>query len=363
MKTIAIIDRQSSQTSFSEFEKIRNQLIKMFGAKYNFIGYNNSKKTPLIFNNLFLIIHALFSSDVLFIKGTSYAWLFPFIRLTSNKKIIILTSKLKLKNKNKNSYLKFFNLIKEQIAIKFSHINITDHLFSKEYNTSNALHIKMWPGGDHVEHIETTSNDHRAFSFLKYQYVINICSVEPENKIEIILEAFTQIKNKFLVIIGDWESSQYGKNLKHKYSTFSNIFMLYTIDNKRNLDLIRSNAILYLHADNSSDRSILLIEAMSLKLPILALNNITNNLLTEGRAAYFNNSNEINKYLSNISIEKLRNNSLAMTEISSRRYRWSTICEKYESLINDLLSLKTKLPIKSKINLIYENELAKQYKL
>jgi hypothetical protein len=80
---------------------------------------------------------------------------------------------------------------------------------------------------------------------------------------------------------------------------------------------------------------------MCSNLPILAFNNINNNLLTEGAAAYFTNSDEINKYVTNVNIEKLKNNVLAMGEISKRCYRWKTVCKKHESLIDNLLSAKS----------------------
>ncbi len=326
MKKIAFLDSKVKK-SFDEFEQIQLQLIKAFGEKYNFISKKKST------------IQTLFVSDLLFIKGTSYALLFPLIRLISKKKIITISSKLKLINTN--YFLKFYFFLKEKIADKFAHAIIVDHLTSNENNTNSALLVHILPGGDHVEHIESSSNDHRIFRFLKYQYVMSICDVRPENKIEIVLEGFTQANKMFLVIIGDWNNSNYGINLKNKYSTFSNIFMLDPIDDKRSLDLIRSNAFIYLQTNHSSDRNILLIEAMCSNLPILAFNNINNNLLTEGAAAYFTNSDEINKYVTNVNIEKLKNNVLAMGEISKRCYRWKTVCKKYESLIDNLLSEKS----------------------
>jgi len=338
MKTIAFLDNKLNH-SFDEFEEIQNQLIKILSNKYNFISQRKTKKTSLFLAALFSKIHSLFVSDLLFINGTSCAFLFPLIRLISKKKIIVFSSRVKLSNNT--IFYKFYFTLKENIANKFAHAKIVDHLYSKENHVNSALLVRAFPGGNHVEHVESSSNDHRFFRFLKYQYVMSICDVRPENKIEIVLEGFTQTNKMFLVIIGDWNNSSYSKNLKNKYSTFSNIFMMDPISNKRSLDLIRSNAFIYLQTNDSSDRNILLIEAMCSNLPILAFNNINNNLLTEGAAAYFTHSDEINKYITNVNLEKLKNNVLAMGEISKRCYRWKTVCKKYESLIDNLLSAKS----------------------
>ena len=114
--------------------------------------------------------------------------------------------------------------------------------------------------------------------------------------------------------------------------------MLDPISDKRNLDLIRSNAILYIHAENTNMNSILLREAMSLKLPVFAFNNEANHLMTDGKASYFNTSDDISSYISNMSIEKMRKNSAAMSEISSRKHKWSFISEKYETTIFNVLN-------------------------
>ena len=91
------------------------------------------------------------------------------------------------------------------------------------------------------------------------------------------------------------------------------------------------------------------MEAMSLKLPVLAFNNTANKSLTEGNASYFLSSEEVNVYLKNTSIEKMRKNAAAMGEISSRRFKWKAIAEKYEFVIHELLILNSPIELSQEI--------------
>lgn len=372
MKNIAIIGSSIHESQYNEFEQASIQVMKKLEEKYNFLGFFCSKtsekntessdlisslnksqitliKKPLLFGDYFSLINTLFKADILFIKGTSTSLLFPIIRLISPKKTIVSINNSELDFKKNNPLLKFYFLFKEKVAIKYAHINLTYNESQGSKNDSkygiNAK--KNEPEEIHVERIESTYKDHKTYPFLKYIYAVNICSVSPENNIEIVLRGFSQIKNKYLVIIGNWNESDYGINLKKQFSSYANIFMLDPISDKRNIDLIRSNAILYIHAENTNMNSILLKEAMCLKLPVFAFNNEDNKLMTDNKASYFNTSDEISSYISHMSIEKIRKNAAAMSEISSRKHKWSFLSEKYETIIfnvlNEIYNRNTKL--------------------
>ncbi len=41
-----------------------------------------------------------------------------------------------------------------------------------------------------------------------------------------ILEAFSKLSSKNLIIIGNWNNSHFGKKMKSKYCSLNNIFLL-----------------------------------------------------------------------------------------------------------------------------------------
>lgn len=83
------------------------------------------------------------------------------------------------------------------------------------------------------------------------------------------MDAFSSINNT-LVIVGNWEKSEYGRSIKEKYSVFINIHILDPIYKTHKINWIRSNAYVYIHGHSAGGTSSSLVEAMNLGLTILA---------------------------------------------------------------------------------------------
>lgn len=118
--------------------------------------------------------------------------------------------------------------------------------------------------------------------------------------------------------------------------------MLDPIYDQRLIDLLRGNAKLYIHGHSAGGTNPSLVEAMSLGLPILAFGVSYNKTTTENKASYFQTAQEITTFMQKISYENLRENASLMKEIAERRYQWKLIAAKYESLIQEVLSVKGK---------------------
>jgi glycosyltransferase involved in cell wall biosynthesis len=200
----------------------------------------------------------------------------------------------------------------------------TNHTLSTEFTEY---------GTDHIKRVEANFSDHLQYPFLKYTYALSFFDINSENTSEMILDAFKQIKNKYLIMIGDWNKTKTSQLFKNKYAGYANIFMLYTISDIRQLNLIRSNAVLFIHTSWSGKHGISMLEAMSLGLPILAFESIDNKFLTDAKAAYFRNTVDISQYLDKLSIERLRRNAFDMYEISERIYKWDYITRKYDTVL------------------------------
>ncbi len=130
--------------------------------------------------------------------------------------------------------------------------------------------------------------------------------------------------------MGNWEKSEYGRNLKTTYSKNENIYLLAPIYEPHTINFLRSNASLYVHGHSAGGTNPSLVEAMCLGLPIVAFDCVYNRETTEGKAMYWKTSDE----LSQILVSKNDFNSIgkAMKEIADRRYRWAIVAEQYNSL-------------------------------
>ena len=57
------------------------------------------------------------------------------------------------------------------------------------------------------------------------KYAISVCRIEPENNIHVILEAFAEGPMP-LMVVGNWEYSVYGRDLRARYGKNPNLAML-----------------------------------------------------------------------------------------------------------------------------------------
>jgi glycosyltransferase involved in cell wall biosynthesis len=283
--------------------------------------------------DLYCILHALTYADTFIILGVSGAMFLPFVRLFNNKQIITSVDGLEWK-RNKWSkptrwMLKFF----ERMAVRFSHAVIADNLAIQEYiEEEYGVEAELIEyGADHVQRVMPSPVEFVAYPFLKEPYAFTVCRIEPENNIHIILDAFTELTLP-IIIVGNWNASDYGKQLRIKYSKYENIQLLHPIYQQRALDVIRSNAYLYMHGHSAGGTNPSLIEAMHLNLPVFAFDVSFNRATTENAAFYFSDAASLANLVKLTNAADIQSNRAQMLNIAMRRYNWSRIANKFNAL-------------------------------
>ena len=128
------------------------------------------------------------------------------------------------------------------------------------------------------------------YPFLLNEYAFSLARIQPDNNVELILDSFVANSLYPIIFVGNWNNSGYGKSLKKKYKDNPNIVLLDAIYDSTELNLLRSNCMVYIHGHSAGGTNPALVEAMFLGLPIIAFSNGFNEYTTENKAIYFNNS-------------------------------------------------------------------------
>lgn len=299
--------------------------------KYVNLRANGIQSIPY---DIISIFKSLRVSNTLLILGVSGCVVLPILKLISKNKIIVNIDGLEWKRDKWGGLTKRFLKFSERIAVKYADKVVTDNkvitdYVKKEYGVDSHL---IAYGADHVTQ-ETLSNELKEkYPFLKNDYAFKVCRIEPENNIHIILEAFSNLSNKKLVLIGNWNNSDYGKKLKKKYSSFENVFLLNPIYDQKILNQIRSNCSIYVHGHSAGGTNPSLVEAMYLKLPIFAFGALYNKETTGYDALYFDNALELKQLLEKSSLKDLELNAVNMRKTAEDNYTWGIISNKYSEL-------------------------------
>ena len=389
MKTkVAIIGTVGLPAKYGGFETLTAHLVEELADNYDFTVYCSSKKyskeeqikdwngaklkyIPLDANGIqsipydtWSIFDAIFKSDVLLILGVAGAWILPFVKMFTRKKIIVSIDGIEWKRDKWPLAAKLYLWWAEKMAVRFSHIDISDNESIQDYTSLRYKTISrvIEYGADHTKvNITPTSENLEKYPFLSEEYAVKVCRIEPENHVHTILKVFSEFPEKKLVLVGNWNNSSYGTELKEHYSQYKNITLLDPIYNQEIIDLIRGNASLYIHGHSAGGTNPSLVEAMFLGLPIISNGVSYNRTTTEHKAFYFSTEEELKEILSSITKEDLSNCASQMKKIAERRYTWKKIAKKYLNLIEEAFAIKSKTNVCASISAIDKNILDKYH--
>jgi glycosyltransferase involved in cell wall biosynthesis len=350
---VAIIGTNGLPAKYGGFETLTNYLTINLKDNFDFIvycsktskanrlrTYNDAKLIylPLRANgyqsvifDIISILHAWFTVDKLLILGSSGALIFPF-KVLFRKRIVLNIGGIDWGRSKWSFLVKKYIHFAEWLCVKFSDVVITDNkhiqkLYKQYYNCDSVL---IEYGGDHTKKLDLDNDLFIKYPFLRNPYILNVSRAQSDNNIHMLIEAFIKIPYRNLVIISNWQTSDYGKEIliknRNKYPNIHLVDAIYDIDE---LDRIRSNAWLYIHSHSFCGTAPSLVEAMNLKLPIICFYAETNIETTENKSLYFKNEEELLTILAGITEDKLDTIKKDLFEIASRRYKWNIISEKY----------------------------------
>ncbi|BDX39586.1 rhamnosyltransferase [Tenuifilaceae bacterium CYCD] len=357
LKKVAIIGTNGIPARYGGYETLADYLTKYLNGKVDFTvycssiysknerrkKYNDSKLIYIpikangiqsIFYDIISTFHAWFTSDVLLILGPAAGFILP-LNFIFRKKIIINHGGLdEWKREKYSKFEKLILKINRYISGKFASVHISDNelLRNSLKETFNINAVVIEYGGDHVCKKNINSNILSKYPFLSGEYYLNVSRAQIDNNIHVVLDAFKEMPERKIVVLSNWNISEYGKSLKSRFGNYSNIFLVDAVYDKDELDTIRSNTKLYIHSHSRCGTAPSLVEAMSYEIPIICFDVPVNRLTTMNKSYYFSDSLtliEVIKNLNSKSFDDLKNE---MYLIASSSYTWDVISNKYLSL-------------------------------
>ncbi|EGR4303407.1 TPA: DUF1972 domain-containing protein [Vibrio cholerae] len=313
-----------SANSYSEQKKYHNN------ARLLYLPFKANGIQSVIYDIFSLIKCLMIKPDVILILGVSGCIFLPIFRLFSNSKIITNIDGLEWRRDKWSRGIRWFLKVSEHFAVRFSDIVVTDNKAIGDYVDSeyNVRNITIAYGGDHairksnIDYINTPSDD---------GYALGLCRIEPENNVEMILEAFSLTSNQ-LKFVGNWKSSSYGISLRNKYQHYRNIELLDPIYDLDELYKLRIGSSLYLHGHSAGGTNPSLVEMMHFGKPIFAFDCLFNRYSTNNGAHFFKNASDILYLISTVNQLELEINGKKMKDLAIERYTWAVISQSYEEI-------------------------------
>lgn len=275
--------------------------------------------------------------NLLLFLGVSGAVGFPLIRALTSAKIVVNVDGVEWRRDKWKGIAKIFLRLSERLAVRFAHVVISDNEGISQYLASEygAKSVIISYGGDHAL-TPSEPPTPKFMSEIPERFALALCRIEPENNVEMILLAFSEIDYP-LVFVGNWSASEYGTSLRKKFGDIENMFLIDPIYDDCDLYSVRSRADVYIHGHSAGGTNPSLVEMMHFGVSVCAFDCIYNRYTTEGSAYYFGSALQLREVLSYSS----RNpNGREMLKIARRKYVWKEVAAEYFSLLRSALFMQ-----------------------
>ena len=309
------------------------RVANFLSAELEYIPMNANGVQSILYDILSLFSAVWKRADVILVLGVSGAVALPLIRVLTSAKIITNIDGIEWRRQKWRGLAKIFLRLSEKVATRFSNVVIADNsaiasYVKKAYGINSEV---IAYGGDHAMAVEAESLSEFP---LPLDYSFSVCRIEPENNIHMILDAFSLLPTKNLVIVGNWNNSEYGRVLHKKYSDLKNIFLIDPVYDLGILKSLRLKSSSYIHGHSAGGTNPSLVEAMHFSKPIFAFDCDFNRSTTENKAIYFRTSSCLLHHLETLQSHQAISVATNMVEIANRKFVWKVVARQYFQLFD-----------------------------
>lgn len=307
-------------------------------AKLKYVPLHANGIQSIFYDIVSILSSILYRNDVILLLGVSGAVMLPLVRAFFPVRVITNIDGIEWRREKWQGLAKQFLRFSEKLAVKYSHEVIADNgaiaRYVKQAYGEDSLVIAY--GGDHAVAVDAVAVDEYD---LPDNYAFSVCRIEPENNVHLIVEAFSALPEQPLVLVGNWNNSEYGREVRRRFASFPNLFLLDPIYDIGKLKTLRSSAVMYVHGHSAGGTNPSLVEAMHFGKPILAYNCEFNRSTTEDKALFFANGAELIGLVSTLSPQVAGQVGDEMLAIAQRRYTWAVVAKQYfDCILNQGMS-------------------------
>ena len=300
------------------------------GARLVYLPISANGAASILYDVL-SVIHALITGHrKLLILGTSGALIIPWVvRLCSSANVVVNIDGIEWRRQKWRGLARRFLHWSEAVAVKHASTVVADNRAIADYvKASYGRDCQTIAyGGDHAV-VPPSEGALNAVRDIGGRYAFGLCRIEPENNVHMILEAFSNT-DMALVFVGNWRSSEYGRDLLARFGKIDNLLLLDPIYELETLSAYRSQCAVYIHGHSAGGTNPSLVEMMHFAKPIAAFDCTYNRATMANEGNYFTSAIELQRIIHD---QAWVASGEVLLQIAQSGYTWSSVRAAYTAL-------------------------------
>lgn len=349
VKKVAIIGSHGLYASYGGWDQLVKNLVEFKDKNIHYLIFN-SRETPcklklpevkvvnlplsasgvegLIYDAV-SILYSWFCTDTLLLLGSQGMPVVRLLNKIKKKNIVVNVGGVEWERPKFGKLAKLFlRATFDQSFVHADHVIIDNKYYGHFIkNPPNSLVHTIPYGGIISSKLFINELLLTKYPFLKKPYFLSISRALEDNKLYELCESFVG-STIFLVLISNFDSSEYGKKILNQYGDCENIRLINGLYNKDELDLIRLNCKAYIHTHTLCGTAPSLVEMIVARRPILSIDVEQNRNTLTNQGYYFSSfvslvsfierSSNLDQFIPNVDLVNI--------------YSWPRIIKIYEEL-------------------------------
>jgi glycosyltransferase involved in cell wall biosynthesis len=287
-----------------------------------------------IFHDSVALWSSSLAGGVILILGTSATFWLPLFRfLFPRNRYIVNMAGLEWARAKWGRTAKYILKYNESSAARFANVFIADNqglvdYVKAEYGRDSVL---IAYGGDQFLSVSADPGFFDQFH-MPPSYDFAMARAQADNNMEMILSAYAR-SGLPLVFVSNWESSDYGREVRARYQSHPNLYLVGPFYEASKVKALHSRVRMYVHGHSAGGTNPVLVESMWAGLPTAAFDVNFHRHTTKQQALYFNSSAELEKLSTSVTLERLTACGNELRKIAEAEYSWKAIQSAYEKII------------------------------
>lgn len=237
-----------------------------------------------IVHDLIAFFRVFLKSSHIVVLGVSGGLWFPLFRLAcslSNKRLLVNIDGVEWRRTKFSPAKRLLLRVLDSLAQISAHHVIYDNKALRGFllRASDRKASCIAYPGDHVQRLANVNQKPRT--------ALTVCRIEPENNLELLIEGAHRSSIESYTIVGNWEHSQYSRDLRNRYSSDRRLNLFDPIYDPHKLALLRESCSCYIHGHSVGGTNPSLVEMLFYDCTLLCYDVPFNHETAGDCASYF----------------------------------------------------------------------------